>query len=477
MIGPFIFWGAMMTQKGATVFLFFLLSSSLLATSSEHGTAVASDRVVGSDRFVKISEKIKPSVVNITVTRPGTPDKGRFRLVLDKFLGIKRTNDVEDFFSFILFQEYPQRDFVEKLAGSGMIIRPDGLILTNEHVAASKGLLEVVLADGREFPAEIVGRDYLSDLALIKINADHLPVVRFGNSDALRVGEWVLAIGNSLGLHYTVSAGIVSAKERNLFEEDSRPYFNMLQTDAPINLGNSGGPLVNMRGEVVGINTSVIPKGQSIGFATPIDDVKKILPELIATGEVERGWLGVTFRSIRSTGGALLVERVFLGGPAEKAGIRPGDTLLSINGRELHTPKEVSELIQNIDAGSAIHLVVKRGSQTIPMEFLVEAMPILEVRGRKNDPAGFEGFILKLPVRTRWLLIIGAVLFSILLIDVNKDMKQKKTSMLQRDIDRRSKERREKVIPIEEIRVITERRGASRRVSDRREKKRRFMIF
>ena len=466
-----------MTQKRLTCLLVSFFLFFVISESPRFQRIAEADRFVGSDHFVKIAEKIKPSVVNITLTHPGEPKKGRFRILADRLFGIKRTKEIEDVFTFILFQEYPQRFFLEKLAGSGVIIRSDGLILTNDHVVATEGSLEVILSDGRKFPAQVVGRDYLTDLALIKIEAEHLPVVRFGNSDELRVGQWVLAIGNSLGLQYTVSAGIVSAKERNLIEQDSRPYLNMVQTDAPINLGNSGGPLVNMKGEVVGINTSIIPGGQSIGFATPINDVKRVLAELIAKGKVERGWVGVTFRRQQNTTGSLVVDRVFSGGPSEKAGLQAGDSILTVNDVAMSTPKELSEMIQNIQVGSTIRLLVKRSGKTVPLEFLLEPMPIFEFKGRKNYPPGFEGFILRLPHRTRWLLIIGTVLFCVLLVDVNIDIERKKWKVLQRRSDRRGKERRAKVVPIEEIRVTSERRGVERRSSDRREKKHKFIAF
>lgn len=452
-----------MIQRGVR----FLILSSLFislwgAVASQ--TAAEENRFVGTNHFVKIAEKIKPSVVNITLTRPTEPRKSNFRLLFDRFLGKERTNQIEDFFTYILFQEYPERTFMERLAGSGMVIHSDGLILTNDHVVTGQGTLEVILADGRKFPAAIAGRDYLTDLALIEIEAEDLPVVRFGDSEDLRVGEWVLAIGNSLGLQYTVSAGIVSAKERNLPEEGTRPYFNMIQTDAPINLGNSGGPLVNMRGEVIGVNTSIIPGGQSIGFATPVNAVKEVLPFLITTGEVKRGWVGFTFQ-------ASVINRVFTGGPAEKAGLRSGDTILSINGITSATPQEISSMIKKSKIGSSMSLLVQREKQTVPIEVVIEQMPIPEFRGRRVYPAGFEGFVLRLPTRTRWLLIAGAILFMILLVDVNRDIERKKWKTLERGKERRSTERRAHIVPIEEIRVITERRESDRRAADRRHKK------
>ncbi len=459
-----------MIQRGVRfLILVFFFISLWGAVASQ--TAAEEDRFVGTNHFVKIAEKIKPSVVNITLTRPTEPKKSSFRLLFDKFLGKERTNQLEDFFTYILFQEYPERTFMEKLAGSGIVIQSDGLILTNDHVVTGQGTLEVILADGRRFSAKIVGRDYLTDLALIKIEVENLPIIRLGNSEDLRVGEWVLAIGNSLGLQYTVSAGIVSAKGRNLPEEGTRPYFNMIQTDAPINLGNSGGPLVNMRGEVIGVNTSIIPGGQSIGFATPVDQVKEVLPALITTGEVKRGWVGFIFQTPKEAKDSSVINRVFTGGPAEKAGLRSGDTILSINGIAFDTQKDVSTIIKNSKIGSHMSLLVQREKQTVPIDVIIEQMLIPEFRGRRVYPSGFEGFILKLPMRTRWLLIVGAILFIILLIDVNRDIERKKWKTLERGKERRSTERRAHVVPVEEIRVITERRESDRRAADRRHKK------
>lgn len=452
----------------------YFLSSFLLVCLLTTPLFAEKRHLIEEDHFVKISEKIKPSVVNIVLTRQGEFQKGRARLLLDKFLGTKRIENTEDFFSYILFQEFPQRYFVEKMVGSGMVIRPDGLILTNEHVVALKGDLQVILSDGRTFPAKVIGTDYVTDLAVIKIEAEDLAPLRLGDSETLRVGEWVLAIGNSLGLEYTVSAGIVSAKGRYLMREGIRPYFNMIQTDAPINLGNSGGPLVNMKGEVVGVNTSIIPESQSIGFAIPIHEARKVIPELIQKGNVTRNWLGLILHPEVSTPPKILVYQTVQGGPAEKAGLRSGDQILAINGTELKRRSDIQDLINQLEEGSKVVLLVKRKEETLSIDVLIEPMPLPVLKSRRIYPAGLEGFILRLPEKTRWLLISGTTLFLVLLIAVKRDIDRKSGRTMPRGEDRRTNERRKEETPLQEIRVISERRKEDRRRSDRREKKRRF---
>jgi len=454
-------------RKRITIPLSFLF----LICAEAFGTANVSEIYpIGSDHFVRIAEKAKNSVVTITLTRTSEPQKGRGRLLIDKILGKKRSDDLEDFFSFMLFQEYPQREFLEKMIGSGIILQSDGLILTNDHVTGGGQSLEVILPDGRIFSTQIIGRDYLTDIAVLKIEATDLPVARLGDSDHLRVGEWVLAIGNSLGLRYTVSAGIVSAKGRYLGGEGWRSYANMLQTDAAINFGNSGGPLLDMKGEVVGINTSIIPAGQSMGFATPINEIKKILPDLIQKGEVLRPWLG--FILDQKNGNEFVISRLVKNGPAERAGVRIGDKILSFNGTELKTPKEIPELIKKMGVGSQLSMLVERDGQTLPVALVTENMPIPDLRGPKIYPPGFEGFILRLPTGTRWLLITGSILFVILLLSVQRDMNRKsKRPFQKRGGERREKGRRAADIPFEEIKVTEERRETDRRHSDRREKR------
>ena len=230
----------------------------------------------------------------------------------------------------------PERrpDFKQPGLGSGFIIDRDGYIVTNNHVVDGADTINVILKDETEYPAKVIGRDPVTDIALIKIEAKgNLSTVALGSSDDLKVGEWVTAIGSPFGLQYTVTAGIVSAKGRAI---GSGPYDDFIQTDASINPGNSGGPLINMKGEVVGINTMIIAGGQGIGFAIPIDMAKGIVTQLKTSGEVTRGWLGVTIQDLKGdladyyglkgkTG--VLVASVVPGDPADQAGKNPRTSL------------------------------------------------------------------------------------------------------------------------------------------------------
>ena len=283
--------------------------------------------------FVSLAEQLKPAVVNIgtaKTVKPRTPSyPGPQGPHGDMF---------EEFFERF-FRNAPQSPRKERSLGSGFIISQDGYILTNDHVVDGADEIKVKLSDGREFTGEIRGLDPKLDLALIKIDAgEDLPVARLGDSEAIKVGEWVMAIGNPFGLEQTVTVGIVSAKGRVI---GAGPYDDFIQTDASINPGNSGGPLFNMRGEVVGINTAIVAQGQGIGFAIPVNMAKQIIPQLRDEGRVTRGWLGVTVQALNkeladsfgldSTHGAL-VNEVIEDSPADKAGLKRGDIIVEYDG-------------------------------------------------------------------------------------------------------------------------------------------------
>jgi serine protease Do len=251
--------------------------------------------------------------------------------------------------------------------GSGFVIHESGLVLTNNHVIDGADQITVKLADGREFRASVVGRDPKTDVAILKIqDAKDLPTVVLGNSDALEVGDWVIAIGNPFGLWHSVSMGIVSAKERFI---GAGPYDDFIQTDAAINPGNSGGPLFNAAGEVIGINTAIVAQGQGIGFAVPINLVKALVPQLEAKGTVSRGWLGVAIQdmspdmakslSLDRVRGALIAE-VVPGSPADKAGIKPGDVVLSVDGKNIESYNQLSRTIALYPPGAKLKLQVLR---------------------------------------------------------------------------------------------------------------------
>jgi len=323
--------------------------------------------------FADLAEKVKPAVVNIstetTVKIPGSPFKHYFGHEGDPFGDL-----FQQFFGNI-----PDREFKQQSLGSGFIIGKDGYIITNNHVVEGADEIKVKLADSREFKAKVVGRDPKTDLALIKISSifKDLPTLTLGDSDKMRVGDWVLAIGNPFGLEHTVTQGIISATGRVI---GSGPYDNFLQTDAPINPGNSGGPLVNLKGEVIGINTAINPSGQGIGFAIPSDIAKNIIPQIKEKGKVVRGWIGVSVQaitpdiekafSLKDNLGALVGD-VVPGGPAAAAGIKRGDVITSFNGKTIKQMSDLPLLVAETPAGKTVSVTVLREGKELALSLTV----------------------------------------------------------------------------------------------------------
>ena len=265
--------------------------------------------------------------------------------------------------------------------GSGVIIDADGHILTNNHVVERAEDVRVTLTDGREYEARVVGRDPKTDLAVLQVDVtEPLPVATLGNSDRLRVGDWVMAIGNPFGLSHTVTAGIVSGKGRII---GAGPYDDFIQTDASINPGNSGGPLFNMRGEVVGINTAMVPHGRGIGFAIPIDTAKPLIPQMVATGGVTRGYLGVSIQSITpdlaaalkldGTQGALVGE-VMPDSPAARAGLQSGDVITAFDGEPVATSQDLPGMVAAIQVGQDVTVTVRRQGESLDLAVTVGKM-------------------------------------------------------------------------------------------------------
>jgi serine protease Do len=321
--------------------------------------------------FADLAAKVNPAVVNIatttTVTIPGNP----FR----KFFGPnEKGSPFEEFFRH-QFGDQPDRELKQSSLGSGFIIDKDGYIITNNHVVDGADDIKVRLADGREFKAKVIGRDQRTDLALIKILSlfKDLPVLPLGDSDKIRVGDWVLAAGNPFGLENTVTQGILSAKGRELGEG---PFDTFLQTDAPINPGNSGGPLVNVRGEVIGINAAIIAAGQGIGFATPINIAKKVVPVLKEKGRIIRGWIGVSIQTVTpevatalgliSAEGALVADATN-GGPADKAGIKRGDIITAFDGIPIKKAAELSAAVAQAPPDKDVPVKVLRKDKEMTM--------------------------------------------------------------------------------------------------------------
>jgi serine protease Do len=282
--------------------------------------------------------------------------------------------------------------------GSGFIISPNGYVVTNNHVVDKAQQIAVRLEDGREFFAELVGRDPSTDLALLRLKGSELrdlPTAFLGNSDKLEVGDWALAIGNPFGLDHSVSLGIIAAKERVI---GIGPFDDFIQTDALINPGNSGGPLFNMRGEVVGVNTAIVSRGQGIGFAVPINMVKELLPNLLINGHLERGWLGVNVfeqpRTSQGTPKGAIIKDVFRGSPAAAAQIKPGDRLTAVNGRPVESYLQLLRMIAFLPPGSDVTLSMVRGAVAREVHVKLGHRPPTE-----NAPAGAHSDRLGMVVR------------------------------------------------------------------------------
>lgn len=312
--------------------------------------------------FADVAEKVIPVVVSITSTQIDT---------------VYYRSNPYDFFGFGFPFGEPQqqqraqpRERRQSGAGSGVIISSNGYILTNSHVVRDANEIKITLHDDREYPAEIIGYDTLSDVAVVKITQEvkDLPVAYLGDSDKLRAGDWVMAIGNPFNLSSTVTTGIVSALGRHT---DSQQYQNFIQTDAAINPGNSGGALVNIDGELIGINTMIYTRSggyMGIGFAIPISMAKNISQQLIENGEVRRGWLGVSIGNIDQnmmdalglSEKGVLINEVFENEPAQIAGIESGDVVISINGKKTPNPNELRNIVATLIAGEKYPIEIIR---------------------------------------------------------------------------------------------------------------------
>jgi serine protease Do len=314
--------------------------------------------------FAKLAEMAGPAVVNIRTVKTIKGGGPVFRHFQRGPRG--REHPFNDFFEKF-FGEEMQREYKQPSLGSGFIIDKKGYVVTNNHVIEGADQIKVKLDDDHEFDAEVVGRDPNTDLALLKINSEKdLPVLKLGDSDNLKIGHWVVAIGSPFGLERTVTAGIVSAKGRVI---GSGPYDDFIQTDASINPGNSGGPLLNMDGEVVGINTAIIASGTGIGFAIPVNLAKDIIAQLKSEGEVTRGWLGVAIQDLTREMAeyyglkdrkGVLVADVFKGDPADKAGIQAKDIILEVNDQKVETSRQLTSMIAGLKVGETATVEVFR---------------------------------------------------------------------------------------------------------------------
>lgn len=285
------------------------------------------------------------------------------------------------------------RDFESSGTGSGVIIRADGYILTNNHVVGKASDITVTLNDKRIFKGRVMGRDSFSDLALVKIDANNLPAIKFGSSKDLRPGDWAIAIGSPLGLDHTVTLGIISALGRSLDELHNN--VELIQTDAAINPGNSGGPLLNIKGEVIGINTAIRSGAQNIGFAIPVDVANEVLQGLLSGGRVERPYVGIYMQELEpklakslglpanTTG--VVVANVGQGSPADNAGIQQGDVLQRVDGQPVKTGKEVQTLIRRHKPGQSVDMMIARGRNLQAVTVKIGEYPSIEEQAEAQE--------------------------------------------------------------------------------------------
>ena len=320
------------------------------------------------ESFAELAAKVDHVAVNISTTKTVKTMRRFFQ-----FPGREFKDFFGDEFFRHFFGEIPEEQMKQRSLGSGVVISEDGYILTNNHVVADAEEIIVTFTEKEKYEAEIIGRDPKTDIALIKIKVDKsIPAAKLGDSDTLRIGDWVMAIGNPFGLGSTVTAGIVSAKGRII---GAGPYDNFIQTDASINPGNSGGPLFNLDGEVVGINTAILaPSGGNIGigFAIPINMAKSVMSQLKEKGKVTRGWLGVIIQNItpeikekfelETTEGALIGE-VTKDSPADKGGLKRGDVIVLFDGRKVKEMNNLPPMVAQTPVGKEVEIVVIRKGQ------------------------------------------------------------------------------------------------------------------
>ncbi len=345
--------------------LAFVLGASACTTNPAQRSAFRG----APDSFAPLVKKVLPSVVNIAVTEtvsggnvlqqlpPELRDTPLGREFRRRFGG--RREDVQG-------------------AGSGFIVDPSGIIVTNNHVVGQASRIMVSLSDGTQLPARVLGADELTDVAVIKVDPPHpLPAIIWGDSRKIDVGDWILAAGNPFGLGGSVSAGIISARGRDL---GAGPFDNFLQLDAPINPGNSGGPAFDMAGEVVGMTTAIVsPSGGSvgIGFAIPSDLVRHTVAELSAHGHIDRGWLGVSVQTVEAGGGGsdVAIAGVERGGPAARAGLRAGDIVTAVNGEHINSSLSLVRSIAEEPPGKTVTLQVRRGDRSVTIPVTVGQRP------------------------------------------------------------------------------------------------------
>jgi Do/DeqQ family serine protease len=378
--------GAGITFLGSNITAQNQVANGLAATPSSAapaGETVQARLPASADTsfITDVVDKVGPAVVRIDSSRTIT------RKIPEAF------ND--PFFREFFGDAFPaqRQKQVERGTGSGFIINADGQILTNAHVVAGADTVKVTLKDGRTFQGKVMGTDPVTDVAVVKIQANNLPTVAIGNSDQIKPGQWAIAIGNPLGLDNTVTAGIISATGRTSSQvgvADKRVQF--LQTDAAINPGNSGGPLLNAAGEVIGMNTAIIQGAQGLGFSIPINTAQRIASQLVAKGKVDHAYLGIQMVTLTpelrkelnsdpnspikvNDDQGILIVKVMPNSPAAKAGLRSGDVIQKINDQSVTDNSSVQQLVENSQVGGTLQMELRRNGQTLKAPVQTAALP------------------------------------------------------------------------------------------------------
>ncbi|MEM8503807.1 MAG: HhoA/HhoB/HtrA family serine endopeptidase [Cyanobacteria bacterium P01_D01_bin.1] len=344
------------------------------------GQAAGTERLIGGANFIADAvDRTGPAVVRINSARTVTR---------------RLPSGFEDPFFRDFFGDAGPRSRVERGTGSGFILDANGTIVTNAHVVEGADEVTVTFKDGRELRGEVIGEDSLTDLAVINVEASELPTVTLGDSDALRPGEWAIAIGNPLGLDNTVTAGIISATGRTSAQirvPDKRVQF--IQTDAAINPGNSGGPLLNERGEVIGVNTAIIGNAQGLGFAIPINQARRIASQLVTKGRVDHPYLGIQMLTLTptlkaeldnsqefgdplQTDSGVVIAAIVQGSPASRSGLRKGDVIKQMNGQTISDANQVQQIVSETGLDDAIALTIDRSGRTVTLDVRPGPYPV-----------------------------------------------------------------------------------------------------
>ena len=378
---------------------FGLAFISVILVASAQGQNIASsvERPGMEDAIVNVARIVGSAVVSISTqstAKTGVSKRYYFRAPFGEESPFGGQDEFFRKFFDDFFGEMPEQEFKQSGLGSGVIIDQEGHILTNEHVVGDADKITVTLPDGREFKGEIKGKDRRSDLAVIKINAKNLPVAQIGDSDNLKIGQWVVAIGNPFGFALenpepTVTVGVISALHRSLGRVFSREkdFSDLIQTDAAINPGNSGGPLVNLKGEIVGVNVAIFSTTggyQGVGFAIPVNRAKKIIAQLIAGKKILYGWLGVIVQDLTddlagyfglADKNGVLVAKVIEDGPAQKAGLKESDVIKQIDAKAVNNVKELLSIVGNAEVGKKVKVQVVREKKQLTLEVQLGERP------------------------------------------------------------------------------------------------------